>query len=76
MTVAVAAGDRLPADGVVLGRAVSDMDRSLADRRDARPRPSPPGSDVHAGELNLTGAAHRARDGGGQRHIPHAKSSG
>ncbi|MGL4296691.1 MAG: heavy metal translocating P-type ATPase, partial [Aestuariivirga sp.] len=53
MTVAVAAGSRLPADGIVLDGS-SDMDRSLLTGESA-PEPVTAGSKVHAGELNLTG---------------------
>ena len=53
MTVAVAAGDRLPADGTVR-EGTSDMDRSLLTGETA-PETVRPGSAVHAGELNLTG---------------------
>jgi Cu2+-exporting ATPase len=52
MTVAVAAGDRLPADGVIRD-GISDMDRSLLTGESA-PEPVKPGAEVHAGELNLT----------------------
>jgi len=52
MTVAVAAGDRLPADGMVRD-GISDMDRSLLTGESA-PETVRPGSKVHAGELNLT----------------------
>ncbi len=53
MRVAVAAGDRLPADGRVID-GISDMDRSLLTGESA-PETVKPGSLVHAGELNLTG---------------------
>jgi P-type Cu2+ transporter len=53
MSVAVAAGSRLPADGIVLDGS-SDMDRSLLTGESA-PEPVAAGSKVHAGELNLTG---------------------
>jgi P-type Cu2+ transporter len=53
MSVAVAAGDRLPADGVVTSGS-SDMDRSLLTGESA-PETVTCGSKVHAGELNLTG---------------------
>jgi len=53
MKVAVAAGGRLPADGIIIdGR--SDMDRSLL-TGETQPESVAPGSTVHAGELNLTG---------------------
>jgi Cu2+-exporting ATPase len=52
MTVAVAAGDRLPADGIVTG-GVSDMDRSLLTGETA-PETVRCGDKVHAGELNMT----------------------
>ncbi|WP_395685000.1 heavy metal translocating P-type ATPase [Aestuariivirga sp.] len=53
MIAAVAAGDRLPADGIVTG-GTSDMDRSLLTGESA-PEAVKPGASVHAGELNLTG---------------------
>ncbi|MCB1380668.1 MAG: heavy metal translocating P-type ATPase, partial [Alphaproteobacteria bacterium] len=53
MTVAVAAGSRLPADGIVITGS-SDMDRSLLTGESA-PEAVQSGSQVHAGELNLTG---------------------
>lgn len=53
MTAAVAAGDRLPADGIIVDGA-SDMDRSLLTGESA-PEAVKPGATVHAGELNLTG---------------------
>jgi Cu2+-exporting ATPase len=52
MRVAVAAGDRLPADGRIID-GISDMDRSLLTGETA-PETVKPGSLVHAGELNLT----------------------
>ncbi|WP_421694670.1 heavy metal translocating P-type ATPase [Aestuariivirga sp.] len=52
MTVAVAAGDRLPADGIIRD-GTSDMDRSLLTGETA-PETVRPGSTVHAGELNVT----------------------
>jgi Cu2+-exporting ATPase len=52
MRVAVAAGDRLPADGIVR-EGVSDMDRSLLTGESA-PETVRPGATVHAGELSLT----------------------
>jgi len=52
MLVAVAAGDRLPADGLVRS-GTSDMDRSLLTGETA-PETVRPGSLVHAGELNVT----------------------
>jgi P-type Cu2+ transporter len=52
MTVAVAAGDRLPADGLVTG-GISDMDRSLLTGETA-PETVRCGDKVHAGELNMT----------------------
>jgi Cu2+-exporting ATPase len=54
MQVAVAAGSRLPADGMV-AEGTSDMDRSLLTGESA-PEAVRPGSQVHAGEMNLTGA--------------------
>ncbi|MCA3560466.1 MAG: cadmium-translocating P-type ATPase [Aestuariivirga sp.] len=53
MLVAVAAGDRLPADGLIREGA-SDMDRSLLTGETA-PETVKPGSLVHAGEMNVTG---------------------
>ncbi len=52
MVVAVAAGDRLPADGRVQS-GISDLDRSLLTGETA-PETVRAGSSVHAGELNLT----------------------
>jgi Cu2+-exporting ATPase len=52
MLVAVAAGDRLPADGLVRD-GTSDMDRSLLTGETA-PETVKPGSLVHAGEMNVT----------------------
>ena len=52
MTVAVAAGERLPADGVVRD-GISDMDRSLLTGESA-PETVRPGATVHAGEMNVT----------------------
>ncbi len=52
MLVAVAAGDRLPADGLVR-TGTSDMDRSLLTGESA-PETVKPGALVHAGELNVT----------------------
>ena len=52
MKVAVAAGGRLPADGRIID-GVSDMDRSLLTGETA-PETVKPGSQVNAGELNLT----------------------
>lgn len=52
MIVAVAAGDRLPADGLIRD-GISDMDRSLLTGESA-PEAVKPGSLVHAGEMNLT----------------------
>ena len=52
MTIAVAAGDRLPADGMVID-GVSDMDRSLLTGESA-PETARPGTLLHAGEINLT----------------------
>ncbi len=52
MTVAVAAGDRLPADGIVTV-GISDMDRSLLTGETA-PETVRCGDKVHAGELNMT----------------------
>ncbi|MGF1476013.1 MAG: heavy metal translocating P-type ATPase [Geminicoccaceae bacterium] len=54
MIVRVAPGDRLPVDGVVLqGR--SEIDRSLV-TGESTPEPVGPGTIVHAGTNNLTGA--------------------
>jgi Cu2+-exporting ATPase len=53
MRVLVAAGERIPADGVVIeGR--SDIDRSLV-TGETTPEAAGPGAGVHAGTLNLTG---------------------
>ncbi|MFO1133460.1 MAG: heavy metal translocating P-type ATPase [Hyphomicrobiales bacterium] len=52
MLVAVAAGDRLPADGLVRD-GTSDMDRSLLTGESA-PETVKPGALVHAGEMNVT----------------------
>jgi Cu2+-exporting ATPase len=52
MLVAVAAGDRLPADGLVR-EGTSDMDRSLLTGETA-PETVKPGALVHAGEMNVT----------------------
>ena len=52
MLVAVAAGDRLPADGVIR-EGTSDMDRSLLTGESA-PETVKPGALVHAGEMNVT----------------------
>ncbi|MEY3083737.1 MAG: hypothetical protein RJA94_3722 [Pseudomonadota bacterium] len=52
MLVAVAAGDRLPADGLIR-EGTSDMDRSLLTGETA-PETVKPGALVHAGEMNVT----------------------
>ena len=52
MLVAVAAGDRLPADGLVR-EGTSDLDRSLLTGETA-PETVKPGALVHAGEMNVT----------------------
>jgi Cu2+-exporting ATPase len=52
LTIAVAAGDRLPADGIVREGA-SAVDRALLTGESA-PEPVTPGSPVRAGEINLT----------------------
>ena len=52
MVVAVAAGDRLPADGLIR-EGTSDMDRSLLTGETA-PETVKPGALVHAGEMNVT----------------------
>ena len=54
MRVAVAPGDRLPADGQIV-EGTSDLDRSLMTGESA-PEVVKAGDAVHAGELNLTGA--------------------
>ena len=54
MRVLVAAGERIPADGVVVEGA-SDIDRSLV-TGEATPESAEAGTAVHAGTLNLTGA--------------------
>ncbi len=53
MIAAIAAGDRLPADGI-LREGTSDIDRSLLTGESA-PEAVRPGAKLHAGELNLTG---------------------
>jgi Cu2+-exporting ATPase len=53
MTVAVAPGDRIPADGVV-SRGRSDIDTSLV-TGESVPRAAGPGTSVYAGTLALTG---------------------
>ncbi len=53
MTMAVAAGERLAADGRIAGGA-SDIDRSIMTGESA-PEAVAPGSSVQAGMLNLTG---------------------
>jgi P-type Cu2+ transporter len=50
--IAVAAGDKLPADGVVV-EGSSEMDRALLTGESA-PEAVRPGASVHAGEINLT----------------------
>lgn len=53
MVVEVAAGERLPVDGLVIsGR--SDLDRALV-TGESVPEPVAQGAEVHAGMLNLTG---------------------
>ncbi|MEL6476374.1 MAG: heavy metal translocating P-type ATPase [Pseudomonadota bacterium] len=53
MRLAVAPGERVPADGLVLaGR--SDLDRSLV-TGESLPEPIAPGAAIHAGMMNLTG---------------------
>ncbi len=52
MKIAVAAGDRLPADGTVV-EGTSDMDRAFLTGESA-PETTGPGGTVHAGEINLT----------------------
>jgi Cu2+-exporting ATPase len=52
MVIQVAAGDRLPADGLVIDGA-SDLDRALLTGESA-PETVSPGDKVHAGEVNLT----------------------
>ncbi len=54
LVVAVAAGERLPADGQVVS-GESDLDRSLL-TGESLPQPVSPGGEVHAGAMNLTGA--------------------
>lgn len=53
MRIALAAGDRIPVDGVV-EEGVSDLDRAIATGESA-PQRIEPGSAVEAGTLNLTG---------------------
>ena len=52
MLIAISAGDRLPADGVIVD-GTSDMDRAFLTGESA-PETARPGSTVHAGEINLT----------------------
>jgi Cu2+-exporting ATPase len=49
----VAAGDRMPVDGVVMS-GMSDLDRSLVTGESAAVQAAP-GMEVEAGVLNLTG---------------------
>ncbi len=51
MTLAVAAGDRIPADGTVVAGA-SELDTSLV-TGESLPRPATPGDKVFAGTLNV-----------------------
>ena len=51
--IAVAAGERIPADGRV-ETGTSDLDRSLV-TGESMPEPIGPGAEVHAGMLNLSG---------------------
>ncbi|MEM7744236.1 MAG: heavy metal translocating P-type ATPase [Pseudomonadota bacterium] len=53
MTIAVAPGERIPADGVIL-RGSTDLDRSLV-TGESRPEGADVGAEIHAGMLNLTG---------------------
>jgi Cu2+-exporting ATPase len=53
MTIAVAAGERIAADGTV-SAGTSDLDRSLMTGESA-PEPVKPGDTVHSGVLNITG---------------------
>jgi len=52
MTLAIAAGERIPVDGVVLDGA-TDIDCSMATGESA-PQTAAPGTDIRAGMLNLT----------------------
>ncbi|MEM7527954.1 MAG: heavy metal translocating P-type ATPase, partial [Pseudomonadota bacterium] len=52
--LAIAPGERVPADGVVTGGA-SDIDRSMV-TGESVPERAAPGTAVHAGMLNLSGA--------------------
>ena len=52
MTVSIAAGERIPVDGVILS-GVSDVDTSLI-TGESIPRDAAPGETVFAGTLNLT----------------------
>jgi len=64
MTVAVAAGDRVPVDGLVAtGR--SDIDTALV-TGETLPQPVGPGARVFAGTLNLTGPLTLAVTGAGE----------
>ncbi|MEM1343811.1 MAG: heavy metal translocating P-type ATPase [Pseudomonadota bacterium] len=53
MTVLLAPGDRVPADGVV-AEGLSEIDRALL-TGESRPEPASPGTVLHAGTLNLSG---------------------
>lgn len=53
MTISVAAGQRLPADGVIT-QGVSDIDTSLV-TGESLPTPTTIGTSVYAGTLNLSG---------------------
>ncbi len=52
MLIAISAGDRMPADGVIID-GTSDMDRAFLTGESA-PETAGPGALVHAGEINLT----------------------
>lgn len=52
MVIAVAVGERIPVDGVVM-EGSTDIDCSMATGESA-PQPAQPGSDIRAGMLNLT----------------------
>ena len=64
--VLVKAGERVPADGVVLG-GVSEIDESLITGETAR-RKVAAGATVYAGSMNYFGALTLQRDRGRRRH--------
>ena len=66
--MAVAAGDRIAADGVI-ENGTSDVDRSIVTGESA-PESIAPGSEVQAGTLNLTGPLTGTHHRSWRRHIP------